>query len=88
MLEIINKIVPEEKFPANIEPEDKFVLETRAILGRRRQAYGAFTDQLDMLWHDIDDGKLQADTTSGNTWYHHIKAVKESNPWPVANTSS
>jgi hypothetical protein len=35
-------------------------------------------DQLDMLYKDIVDGKL--DTTG--TWATHIKAVKDANPKP------
>ena len=35
--------------------------------------YKPITDQLDQLWHDIDDGKL--DKTG--SWYLAIKAVKD-----------
>ena len=40
--------------------------------------YASFGDQLDMLYHDIVEGKL--DTTG--TWATHIKAVKDANPKP------
>ena len=40
--------------------------------------YSSFGDQLDMLYQDIVDGKL--DTTG--TWATHIKAVKDANPKP------
>ena len=40
--------------------------------------YASFGDQLDMLYKDIVDGKL--DTTG--TWATHIKAVKDANPKP------
>ena len=33
--------------------------------------------QLDMLWHDIDEGRIHANTTSANSWYSHIKKVKD-----------
>ena len=40
--------------------------------------YPNFGDQLDMLWHDIDTGKL--DKTG--TFYDAIKKVKDANPKP------
>ena len=40
--------------------------------------YASFGDQLDMLYKDIVDGKL--DTTGA--WATHIKAVKDANPKP------
>mgnify|MGYP001165642902 CR=1 FL=1 len=46
----------------------------------RLAAYPPIGDQLDMLWHDIDEGRLEANTTFANTWYHTIKTVKINNP--------
>ena len=46
------------------------------ILDTRKIAYGNITDQLDKLWHDINDGKL--DKTG--SWYLAIKKVKDDNP--------
>tara|TARA_A200000159_G_C7227887_1_gene298945 strand:- start:50 stop:340 length:291 start_codon:yes stop_codon:yes gene_type:complete len=46
------------------------------ILDTRKIAYGNITDQLDKLWHDINDGKL--DKTG--TWFLAIKTVKDDNP--------
>jgi len=40
--------------------------------------YASLGDQLDMLYKDIVDGKL--DTTG--TWATHIKSVKDANPKP------
>ena len=40
--------------------------------------YASIGDQLDMLYKDIVEGKL--DTTG--TWATHIKAVKDANPKP------
>ena len=40
--------------------------------------YASFGDQVDMLYKDIVEGKL--DTTG--TWATHIKAVKDANPKP------
>ena len=40
--------------------------------------YASFGDQLDMLYHDLVAGKLDAT----GTWATHIKAVKDANPKP------
>jgi len=46
-----------------------------AIDSKRIKEYLSWNEQLDKLWHDIDDGKL--DKTG--SWYKHIKAVKDAN---------
>ena len=46
-----------------------------AIDSKRRKEYLSWNEQLDKLYHDIDDGKL--DKTG--SWYTHIKAVKDAN---------
>ncbi len=43
---------------------------------KRSAAYPEIGDQLDQLWHDIDNGKL--DKTG--SWYLAVKAVKDANP--------
>ena len=45
------------------------------VLSKRKTEYLTWQEQLDKLWHDIDDGKL--DKTG--SWYTHIKAVKDAN---------
>ena len=45
------------------------------VLSKRRTEYLSWQEQLDKLWHDINDGKL--DKTG--SWYKHIKAVKDAN---------
>ena len=45
------------------------------VLDKRRIEYLSWQEQLDKLYHDIDDGKL--DKTG--SWYTHIKAVKDAN---------
>ena len=44
----------------------------------RLGAYGSWNSQLDQLWHDIDQGKL--DKTG--SWYKAVKKVKDDNPKP------
>jgi hypothetical protein len=45
------------------------------VLFKRQTEYLSWNEQLDKLYHDIDDGKL--DKTG--SWYTHIKAVKDAN---------
>jgi hypothetical protein len=42
------------------------------------KTYDALSNQLDMLYHDLVAGKLDAT----GTWAKHIKAVKDANPKP------
>ena len=46
---------------------------------KRQVEYPDIGDQLDALYHDIDDGKLGADAKTG-TWYTAVKAVKDEFP--------
>tara|TARA_E500000331_G_scaffold302819_1_gene304952 strand:- start:605 stop:973 length:369 start_codon:yes stop_codon:yes gene_type:complete len=41
--------------------------------------YADLGDQLDQLYHDIDDGKLGADAKTGS-WYLAVKKVKDDFP--------
>ena len=45
------------------------------IDAKREKEYLSWQEQLDKLYHDIDDGKL--DKTG--SWYKHIKSVKDAN---------
>jgi hypothetical protein len=38
--------------------------------------YKSITDQLDQLYHDVDDGKFGSDAKTG-AWYLAVKAVKD-----------
>ena len=53
--------------------------ELNAPISLRAEQYNIWQHQLDLLWHDIDDGKLGEDAKTGQ-WYNHIKNIKESNP--------
>ena len=45
------------------------------VLEKRKTEYLSWQEQLDKLYHDINDGKL--DKTG--SWYTHIKSVKDAN---------
>lgn len=44
-----------------------------------KPSYPGIGEQLDLLWHDIDDGKL-GDTAKTSSFYTTIKNVKDSSP--------
>ncbi len=46
-----------------------------------KPSYPGVKEQLDLLWHDIDDGKL-GDTAKTSSFYTTIKNVKDSSPKP------
>ena len=48
----------------------------QGVLSARQLGYSKIGDQLDKLWHDIDDEKLD----KNGSWYKAIKAVKDANP--------
>ncbi len=48
------------------------------VLEKRKTEYLTWNEQLDKLWHDINDGKF-GDTAKTSTWYNHIKSVKDAN---------
>lgn len=45
----------------------------------RKPEYGELNAQLDMLFHDIDNG-LFGDNAKTGTWYNHIKTIKTKYP--------
>ena len=55
---------------------DDMKAEYVSYAGKRKRKYPSWQDQVDQLWHDIDDGKL--DKTG--TWYKAVKAIKDANP--------
>ena len=53
----------------------------------RAAAYPEIKDQLDMLWHDIDNGTIAMDKGAPDTWYQKIKTIKEETPLPSSPTN-
>ena len=54
---------------------DDMKAEYDSYAGKRKRRYPGFNEQLDQLFHDIEDGKL--DKTG--SWYTTIKAIKDAN---------
>jgi len=59
---------------------------TDAYATRRAGQYPEIGEQLDKLWHDLDDGVISGKDTS--EFYAAIKVVKEANPKPVGIAST
>jgi len=45
----------------------------------RKSEYGEINNQLDMLYHDINNGLFGENAKTG-TWFSHVKNVKEKYP--------
>lgn len=59
---------------------------TEAYASRRAGQYPDIGEQLDKLWHDLDDGVISGKDTS--EFYAAIKVVKDANPKPVGIAST
>ena len=66
---------PTDSQIASYETAGNTVESNETIDSKRITEYLSWNEQLDKLYHDIDDGKL--DKTG--SWYTHIKAVKDAN---------
>ncbi len=66
---------PTDSQIASYETAGNTVESNAPIFSKRKIEYGSWREQLDKLYHDIDDEKL--DKTG--SWYTHIKAVKDAN---------
>jgi len=63
---------------ANLPPPDPRLIEWNHGIARSK-LYPDIKNQLDMLWHDIDNGLL-GDQAKTGTFYTTIKQVKETHP--------
>lgn len=52
-------------------------IETLKVKSERAKSYPSIVDQLDLLWHAIDSGKLD----KNSDFYKTLKSVKEQNPF-------
>ena len=67
-------------FPPDSETKKQELIDSynsKIYQKKRSQQYPRITDQLDMLWHEINNhGSLSTD----GEWFNRIKEVKEDNP--------
>ena len=47
----------------------------------RRNSFEKIEEQLDMLYHDINNGFF-GEQAKQSTWFQHVSAVKQQNPKP------
>ncbi len=68
---------------SDIQSTQQWYIDNAYILGRTGDTgsnfYDSIVNQLDMLYKDIDAGKL-GDNAKTGAWYLHIKSVKDNNP--------
>ena len=57
---------------------NKLIIPTPAYVSKRKSAYPSIGDQLDMLWHSIDEDPTLK--SKYFTFYEAIKSVKVKNP--------
>jgi hypothetical protein len=48
---------------------------------KKKNDYPRIEDQLDLLWHDIDNGIL-GESAKDSSWYNSIKETKQKYPKP------
>ena len=58
---------------------DKSLTKTYTFSQSRKTEYPSIAEQLDLLWHDIDNG-LFGESAKTGTWYLAVKAVKDKYP--------
>lgn len=68
----------EYDYVINSRTEDAWNKQEYGYIDDRLEGYGDWKAQLDLLYHDIDQGKL--DKTGA--WYKFVKKVKTDNPKP------
>lgn len=82
---VITKTLVDENGNPKISDDGKLIIEDKTAseilneinyVDKRIAEYPSITDQLDMLWHAMDDGLLPKD----NSFYNSIKQVKDSFP--------
>lgn len=61
----------------NQSPDPNYVMPYDA---RRMHAYPQLSNQLDMLWHELN---TSGSITTDGTWFNTIKEVKDTNPKPT-----
>jgi hypothetical protein len=73
---IIDKVIewgiPEEELLLILNNTNKIV---------REKQYPKIVDQLDLLWHDINNGIL-GEGAKESTWFNTIKVIKDNYPKP------
>jgi hypothetical protein len=65
--------IPEEELLIILNNTNKIV---------REKQYPKIVDQLDLLWHDINNGIL-GERAKESSWFNSIKEIKDNNPKPI-----
>mgnify|MGYP004409833161 CR=1 FL=1 len=76
----IKKDEEAKKINEEIKDAQQEFADTVQPVGMRQMAYPPIAEQLDMLWHDMDNGIIKVDKRRKGTWYSIIKESKENTP--------
>lgn len=82
-LDLENKIKKDEelkKIHAEGDAAFKEYSEIVEPIGVRQSAYPPIQVQLDMLWHDMDNGTIKVNKRTKDSWYKLIKTIKSNVP--------
>ncbi len=63
------------------KPSKEYIDKWEETYGWQGRQYPFWKDQLDILWHDIDDGKFGVEAKTSE-FYKEIKKIKDDNPKP------
>lgn len=74
-----NDVMPSEEAILEAKNSVLALYQTNEYQKFRAVTFPKITDQLDLLWHDIDQGLLGAQAKTGQ-WYQTIKSVKDQYP--------
>tara|TARA_B100001057_G_scaffold477688_1_gene547214 strand:+ start:25039 stop:25398 length:360 start_codon:yes stop_codon:yes gene_type:complete len=70
---------PDFDYDKETDTISRTVLQDEPYFMKRKFEYNEIPEQLDQLWHDIDDGKL-GDVAKTGTWYLGVKSTKAAFP--------
>jgi hypothetical protein len=65
-----------------ISEEDLLIILNNTNKIVREKQYPKIADQLDLLWHDINNGVL-GEGAKGSVWFNTIKEIKDNHPKPT-----
>lgn len=71
----------EYNYDAETDTISRIVYETPSYDVQRQMAYDSIQQQLDSLWHDVDDGKFGDNAKTGG-WYNALRSTKTAYPKP------
>ena len=79
--ELTSEGLPDWELVKNKQAELQADYDSKQYQRDRAESYPELKEQLDLLWHAIDDGKFNV-KSKDTDFYKKLKAVKDANPKP------